>query len=391
METRDTHAPINWTTAIFLFGSLAVALIGTPLYVWRYGLSWFDVGHFVVMVYLTGLSITVGYHRLYAHRSFDASWPVRLGTLLFGAATFEASVLGWASEHRYHHRYTDKDGNPYDPHSIERGFFHAHMGWLLRYRVPELPKSNVDDIAKDPLVRFQDRYYIPLAVGVGLGLPTAVGAAWAAWHGTSVAVGALGGFLIAGWARIVFVQHATFFINSLSHTIGRRPYDSTQSSRDSAIVAVLTFGEGYHNFHHAFQADYRNGVNFWQWDPGKWVIWALSKVGLTWNLRRTRDETILMARLRERRRLREERVKAGKIDLSTQATALLHDLDERLEETYRQFRQIYSEYSKLARDRLAERRERLAELREELIQLRRTLRDLAREYRVTERMVLAGA
>jgi stearoyl-CoA desaturase (delta-9 desaturase) len=315
---------------------------------------------------------------------------VRLGTLLFGAATFEASVLGWASEHRYHHRYTDRDGHPYDPHSIERGFFHAHMGWLLRYRVPELPKSNVEDIARDPLVRWQDRWYLPLAIGVGLGLPAAVGALHAVWAGASVAVGALGGFMIAGCLRIVVVQHATFLINSLSHTIGRQPYDSSQSSRDSGLLAFFTFGEGYHNFHHAFQADYRNGVRPWHWDPGKWVIWALSRVGLTWNLRRTRRETILMARIRERRRRLALRVEAAQVDLSTQASALLSELDERLEETYRNFRQLYSEYSKLARERLAERRERLAELRGELRHVRRTLRDLAREYHLAERRVLAA-
>ena len=163
-----TRSQVNWTTALFLFGSLGIAAIGTPLYIWRFGVGWFDVAHFVVMSYLTGLSITMGYHRLYAHRSYDAAWPVRLATLVFGAAAFEASALGWASEHRYHHAYTDRDGNPYDPHSIKKGFFWAHVGWLLVHVAPPLEHSNVADLGRDPLVRWQHKFYIPIAIAMGL-------------------------------------------------------------------------------------------------------------------------------------------------------------------------------------------------------------------------------
>ncbi len=371
----EKRPPINWKTTLFLFGSLGVAVIGTPLYVWHFGVGWLDLMHFVTMAYVTGLSITVGYHRLYAHRSFDAAWPVRLVTLVFGAAAFEASALGWASEHRYHHSFTDQDGNPYDPHSIERGFFHAHMGWLLRYRQPELPMSNVSDIAQDPLISWQHRWFVPLAVGFGLGLPAAVGA--------------LGGFLIGGCLRIVAVQHATFLINSLAHTMGRQPYDSSQSSRDSALLAFFTFGEGYHNFHHAFRSDYRNGVRPWHWDPGKWVIWVLSKIGLTRNLRRTRPETILMAKVKQRRLDLEKRLEAAQVELSDQASALLESLNERLDETYRRSRLLYAEYAKLAKRRLAEHGERREELRREIDRARRSLVELAREYRSTERRLLS--
>ncbi|HVS01694.1 MAG TPA: fatty acid desaturase [Thermoanaerobaculia bacterium] len=385
----ETRPPINWTTALFLVGSFAVAVVGTPLYLWRFGAVWFDLAHFVTMAWVTGLSITVGYHRLYAHRSFDAAWPVRLATLAFGAAAFEASALGWASEHRYHHRFTDRDGHPYDPHSIERGFFHAHMGWLLRYRQPALPLSNVADLAKDPLVAWQHRWFVPLAAGFGLGLPAAVGAAHAAWSGGSLAVGALGGFLIGGCARLVAVHHATFLINSLAHTMGRQPYDSSQSSRDSAILAFFTFGEGYHNFHHAFQSDYRNGVRPWHWDPGKWAIWMLSKVGLARNLRRTRPETILMAKVEQARLVFEKRLAAAQVELSDQAAAVLRDLNERLDETYRRFRLLYAEHAKLAKRPPAEQGERYEELRRELQRMRRSLVELARACRARQRRLLS--
>lgn len=387
----ETRAPINWTTALFLVGSFTVAMIGTPIYLWRFGVGWFDVLHFVAMAYVTGLSITIGYHRLFAHRAFRAAWPVRLATLVFGAAAFEGSALRWASEHRYHHRFTDQEGHPYDPHSIKRGFFHAHMGWLLRYREPELPLTNVSDIDGDPLVRLQDRLYVPLALAFGLGFPAGIGAAYASWAGGSLAVGALGGFLIGGCLRVVAVQHATFLINSLAHVVGRQPYDSSQSSRDSGLLAFFTFGEGYHNYHHAFESDYRNGVRAWHWDPGKWVIWLLSKIGLTRDLRRIRRETILMAKVRQARHVFETRLEAAQLEISDQKAKLLHNLHERLEETYRRFGLLYAEHIRTTGQRSPEERERCAELRAELDRVRRSMVDLAREYLATQRRLLSRA
>ena len=267
---------INWTTSSFLMGTLALTLTAVPLYLWHFGLDWFQVGLFLALLIASGFSITLGYHRLFSHITFRAALPVRLFTTIFGAAAFENSVLMWASEHRNHHKHVDHDDDPY---SISKGFFHAHIGWLIFKLNPEGPYDNVADLEKDGLLRWQNRHIQTIAVAVGFVLPALLGAAWNGW------AGALGGFLLAGVARVVVLQHCTFLINSACHVFGDQPYSKKCSARDSFLMALFTFGEGYHNYHHEFQHDYRNGVKPWQFDPTKWLIWTLSKIGLAKNLR----------------------------------------------------------------------------------------------------------
>jgi stearoyl-CoA desaturase (delta-9 desaturase) len=282
---------INWTSSSFLIGTVFLTLTAVPLYLWYFGVDWFHFAVGAVLAVATGFSITLGYHRLFSHMTFRARLPVRLFTLIFGAAAFENSVLMWASDHRRHHKHVDHDDDPYD---ITKGFFHAHMGWMLFKLWPEPPLDNVADLRKDPLVMWQNRYIHLLAVTVSFILPTLAGFIRDGW------VGALGGFLIGGVAKVVMLQHCTFLINSACHTLGRQPYSTRCSARDSLVMALLTFGEGYHNYHHEFQHDYRNGVKPWQWDPTKWLIWTLSKLRLTSGLRRVPQETIDSAQMRLR-------------------------------------------------------------------------------------------
>lgn len=277
---------INWVTSSFLIGTFALTLTAVPLYLWFFGLTWFQVGLFFGMLAACGFSITLGYHRLFSHLTFQARWPIRLFTLIFGAAAFENSALMWASEHRRHHKHVDHDEDPY---CISKGFFYAHIGWLLFKLSPQPPYDNVSDLKKDKLIHWQDRYVQWIAVIVGFILPAFLGFLWDGY------IGALGAFLIAGVARIVVLQHCTFLINSACHTMGRQPYSTRCSARDSMLLAFFTFGEGYHNYHHEFQYDYRNGVKPWQVDPTKWIIWTLSKLGLTGNLRRVAAEKIRAA------------------------------------------------------------------------------------------------
>jgi stearoyl-CoA desaturase (Delta-9 desaturase) len=238
------------------------------------GLLWFA---------LCGMGITGGYHRLFAHKSYRASPLVRAFYLAFGAAAVQNSALKWSSDHRLHHAYTDRDGDPYN---IRRGFFWAHLGWIL-FKDPPVERDNARDLEADPLVRFQDRYYIPLAFLFGALVPMALGWLWGdPW----------GALLVAGFLRLVIEWHATFFVNSLAHTLGSQPYCRIGSARDSFLTAIVTLGEGYHNFHHRFQADYRNGVRWYQLDPTKWLVWTLSKVGLTSDLRRTPPQAIERAK-----------------------------------------------------------------------------------------------
>jgi stearoyl-CoA desaturase (delta-9 desaturase) len=280
---------INWKTSIFLIGTLFLALTAVPVYLWHYGLDWFQAILFLVMVPLTAMSITLGYHRCFSHRAFQAHWTIRLLTLLFGAAAFENSALLWSSEHRRHHKHVDHDDDPY---SINKGFFFAHIGWLLLKVEPEPPFENVNDLKKDRLVMWQHRNIHLIAFVVSFVFPAILGYFW------NGAQGALGAFLIGGVARVVVVQHSTFFINSLCHTLGNQPYSTRCTARDSWIMALLTFGEGYHNYHHEFQHDYRNGVKPWQWDPTKWAIWLFSKIGLTRELREVPEEKIREAQRR---------------------------------------------------------------------------------------------
>ena len=285
---------INWITSSFLIGTLALTLTGVPLYLYFFGLDWFQVGLFFVMFFACGFSVSLGYHRLFSHIAFRASWPIRLFTLIFGAAAFENSVLMWASEHRRHHKHVDHDDDPY---SISKGFFYAHVGWLLFKLHPDHPFDNVPDLQSDKLVCWQHRHVQWIAVLVSFGLPAIPGYLWNGWPG------ALGAFLIAGVARIVVLQHCTFLINSACHTIGRQPYSMKCSARDSLLLACFTFGEGYHNYHHEFQHDYRNGVKPWQVDPTKWIIWILSKFRLTRDLRRVSTEKIKSAEQETRERV----------------------------------------------------------------------------------------
>src|SRR5262245_25746676 len=223
---------INWPNSFFLVGTLLLSVTAVPAFIWWKGLDWFQVMLFLGFFVATGLSITLGYHRLFSHLAFKARWPVRFATLLFGAAAFENSVLRWAADHRKHHKFVDHEEDPYN---ISKGFFHAHIGWILA-NGPVTALEGVADLEADPLVRWQHRYYLPLAIFTGFILPALLGWLVNGW------VGALGGFLLAGVARVVLVNHMTFFINSWSHTWGRRPYSSRCSARDNDLLAFFTFG-----------------------------------------------------------------------------------------------------------------------------------------------------
>jgi stearoyl-CoA desaturase (delta-9 desaturase) len=264
----------NWPTILFFTGTTAGALVGGSVYAFTSGFTLADGVLFFAFILLTGMSITAGYHRLFSHASYKASPALRFLVLFFGAAAFEQSALTWCSTHREHHRHADTD---LDPYGVKKGFFYAHIGWMLFWKHdPDF--ANVKDLQKDPLVRHQHRFYLVWAILSGVVLPVAVGA----WMGRPLAA-----FFLAVCVRLTLVHHATFCINSLSHTFGRATYDAHATARDSWIVALITYGEGYHNFHHRYPSDYRNGVRWYHWDPSKWAIAAMGRLGLAWDLQRS--------------------------------------------------------------------------------------------------------
>ena len=356
---------IRVANSVFLIGTFTITCTALPLYIWHYGLDAFQIGLFLFFFISTGMSITLGYHRLFSHLTFQASPLVKLYTLLFGAAAFEGSALGWSADHRRHHKHVDHEDDPYD---INRGLFHAHIGWLLFRRGPDTPLTWVRDLQKDKLAWWQHEHYVPIAFGVGFGLPALIG--WI--HGGPVS--ALGAFLIAGVARTVFVHHTTFCINSLCHWIGQRPYSSEVSARDSLLMAVFTFGEGYHNFHHEFQHDYRNGVKPWQFDPTKWTIWLLEKVGLVRNLRTVPEERILKAQVREHERQLEAKWKSQPAPVCDSIRAIVEAARQRMHEAFLSWEELLVEY----RAALAGKKE---VSRRELAELHKRVQDAAEEFR----------
>jgi len=274
----------EWENIIFFSVTALVTLIGAPIYIYKFGVSTPEILLFAFYMVATGLGITVGYHRLFAHVNYKASPIVRFLLLFFGAAAFEQSVLKWASQHRDHHQYVDTESDPY---SIKRGFFYAHIGWMIFWK-HRYNFDNVKDLQKCPMIMHQHRYYLVWAIGAGILTPVAIGA---------LTGHALGAFIFAVCTRLTLVYHATFCINSVCHMFGKATYDIYATAKDHWFVALMTYGEGYHNFHHRFPTDYRNGVRWYQWDPSKWLIAIMGRLGLAHDLRTVSRFQILHARL----------------------------------------------------------------------------------------------
>ena len=270
-------APPIWTNIILFSLTFLAAVILVPWYGVAHGFSaaaWICAGCFLAA---NEMSITAGYHRLWAHRTYEAHWALRLFYVVFGSMALQNSAWAWCSGHRRHHLNVDDVER--DPYAAPRGFWFSHIGWMVRqYPSGQEDFGNIPDLRRDRLLAFQHRHYVALVLVTNFGLPLAAGWLLGDLWGT---------FLLAGVLRLVLSHHFTFFINSLAHMWGERPYTEDNSARDNPVLAVLTFGEGYHNFHHSFAHDYRNGVRWWQWDPTKWLIATLQVVGLTRRLKRT--------------------------------------------------------------------------------------------------------
>ena len=280
---------INIVNTSFLIGMPILAVTSLVYYSMNYGISWFEPIIFLMFYLASGLSITAGYHRLFSHKTHKAAWPLRLFYALFGAAAFQNSAIKWCSDHRVHHRKTDKEEDPY---SVTKGFFWAHVGWVM-VDIDKDDVDNVKDLQADKILAWQDRNIFLIGFLVGILLPALIGMAWVGGiHGF------LGGLVYGGFIRVVVVHHATFLINSAAHTWGTQPYSTENSSRDSPLLSFLTFGEGYHNFHHTFQADYRNGHKWYHWDPSKWLIKSASWVGLTSDLYKIPTKAIESRRMK---------------------------------------------------------------------------------------------
>jgi len=262
---------IHWLNLFILTFTPIISMVGmftTPV---QRPTLYFSIFYY----FFTGLGITAGYHRLFAHRAYNASTFTKYLMMLMGSGALEGSIKWWCGGHRVHHRYTDTPKDPYNSHG---GFWYAHIGWMLIKPDPRHhTKADIRDLTSDPVIRFQHKYYLVVGPFMAFVLPTLVaGLLWGDW---------MGGYFYAGALRLCFVHHSTFCVNSVAHYFGSHSYDDDRTPRDSVVTAVLTLGEGYHNFHHEFPNDYRNGIQWYHYDPTKWFIALLSYMGLTYNLK----------------------------------------------------------------------------------------------------------
>jgi stearoyl-CoA desaturase (delta-9 desaturase) len=279
-ETLDRFA--TGTVSVVPFLALGVVC----WQVWASLLHWSDIAVFAILYVLTGLGVTVGFHRLFTHRSFATKSWLRGVFAVCGSAAIEGPVISWVADHRKHHAFSDQPGDPHSPHvdhgvgwrGALRGLAHAHMGWLFLHTQRGARKRYAPDLIADPVVSFVDRTFLYWAIG---GLGAAFGLGWLI-GGTLTA--ALTGLLWGGAVRLLVLHHVTFSINSLCHFFGRRRFDTDDESRNLAWLSLLSFGEAWHNNHHAFPTSAAHGMRWWEFDSSKLVIRGLEKVGLAWNV-----------------------------------------------------------------------------------------------------------
>jgi stearoyl-CoA desaturase (delta-9 desaturase) len=281
-----------------LITALPVLALGLAAWrVWDGLLRPSDLVVFGILYALTGLGVTVGFHRLLTHRSFKTGPVVRGIFAVLGSAAIEGPVISWVADHRKHHAFSDKPGDPHSPHvdhgvgwtGALRGLMHAHVGWLFRHDQRGARARYAPDLLKDPVVRFVDRTFFVWAIG-GLALAFGLGVA----IGGSVQAG-LTGLLWGGAIRMLVLHHVTYSINSICHVFGRRSYTTRDESRNVFWLALLSFGESWHNNHHAFPTSARHGLGRWQVDVSAMVIRALEKFGLAWDVVRVSPERRLRA------------------------------------------------------------------------------------------------
>jgi stearoyl-CoA desaturase (delta-9 desaturase) len=336
------HAPTNWAVTAVLGLTFVAAITVVPWYGFAHGYSAWDWTFFGIFLVANGVGIGSGYHRLWSHRTYDAHPALKWLLAIMGGMSLQNSIIIWSARHRVHHR--DVDNNDKDPYSIGRGFWFAHIGWMLKnYESGEVDYSVVRDLQKDPVAVWQDRWYWTLVWTTNLAVPVFLG-----WLTGDI----IGMFLLAGVARLVINHHFTFFINSLAHMWGKQPYTDENTARDQHFLALITYGEGYHNYHHLFQSDYRCGIRWWHLDINKWFISTCALLGLVKNRKRAPRFKVLRARLNM-----EFKAAAKKLDQAGVSSGW----KEQLESEYAQFVDTIKQWQQLQMERVQQGKQKLTE------------------------------
>jgi len=268
----------NAVVKLFVFVPLLALFAAVP-FAWGRGLRWLDIILAVSFYFLTCAGTTVGFHRYFTHRSFKAKRALRIGLAIVGSMAFQGPVITWVADHRRHHAFTDKRGDPHSPwlfgtspRAVARGFWHSHFGWLLRHEQTN-PERFAPDLLADPDISRINRQF-PLWTALSLLAPAALGGAlsWSWW-------GALTALFWAGLVRIALLHHVSWSVNSICHMIGTRPWTERDRSTNFWPLAIATMGESWHNLHHADPTCARHGVERFQLDPSAAIITVLERLG----------------------------------------------------------------------------------------------------------------
>jgi stearoyl-CoA desaturase (delta-9 desaturase) len=278
----------SWGVRLVTLIAIVVPLLGViaaPFFLWGWGFHWTDLGLLLGMYVLTALGITVGFHRLFVHRSFETYTWVKFIWAVLGSMAAQGSLLHWVAMHRRHHQYSDTPDDPHSPRhegrgvlGLLRGFWHAHIGWFFQPNPPHLDRY-VKDLHASAALRVAS-YLFPVWVGLGLVIPAVLGGVIIrSWGGVWT------GLIWGGLVRLFLVHHVTWSVNSACHLWGTRPYKTDDLSRNNVVFGILALGEGWHNTHHTFPTSARHGLRWWQIDVSYWVIRTLALLGLAWNLK----------------------------------------------------------------------------------------------------------
>jgi len=296
MIGRRRSSPEAFVVKLFIIIPFLALVAAVPM-LWGWGLGWTDVGLAVGFYLVSCLGVTVGYHRHFTHGSFKANRPLRIALAVAGGLASQGSVVDWVADHRRHHAFSDREGDPHSPWlfgtspaAIAKGFWHAHMGWLF-----ERDQTNAErfapDLLADPDVRAVDKLFVPLTV-VTLGLPGVLGGliTWSVWGGITA-------LFWAGLVRVAFLHHVTWSVNSICHMVGSRPFESRDRAANFWPLAILSMGESWHNSHHADPTGARHGVLRGQIDISARLIWIFEKFGWATHVRWPKPERLAAKRV----------------------------------------------------------------------------------------------
>ena len=364
----------DWVTTLFILGYHILLLVGMPFYFLHNSPSWKLWVIATVLLYISGMSVTAGYHRLYSHLTYKTNRWVEGVLLFFASIATQGSALKWSFDHRCHHAFVDSDDDPY---SISKGFWFAHILWMFRKTKP-IDKKVVADLYRNPLVMFQHKHYALCMIVSNTIVSLAIGYFLNDY---------LGAFAITWLVRLFFLHHFTWFINSLAHTWGNQPFSREHTAVDSYVLCLMTFGEGYHNYHHTFAGDYRNGIKWYHFDPTKWLIWTLYKCKLASNLKRTSPFQIREKMILEGKKELSEKLKDYWVDNKAALEASVEKISAEILVKFSRFHELTSQYKDFKKQQLPD-QVLVEKIKKDLVSLQKDIQEDWKNWKKLYRNIL---